>query len=75
MAKSDAYPTAEESLHRLRRAGWSMGEAGFSGPAGRYVHQVDGRKGDHQIVGRGAAPAEAWWRAVEQAEASGPLAD
>jgi hypothetical protein len=66
MSNRDAYPIAEESLHRLRRAGWSMGEAGFSGPAGRYVHQVDDRKGDHQIVGRGATPAEAWWLAVEQ---------
>jgi hypothetical protein len=66
--------TAEKSLHRLRRAGWSMGEAGFSGPAGRYVHQVDGRKGDQRIVGRGTTPAEAWSRAVKQAEASGPLA-
>jgi hypothetical protein len=75
MPKADAYPTAEKSLRRLRRAGWNCGEAGFSGAAGRYVHQVDGRKGDHQIVGRGATPAEAWHRAVEAATAVGMLAD
>jgi hypothetical protein len=75
MPKNDGYPAAEHSLHRLRRAGWNCVEAGFTGSSGHSVWQVDGRKGDQQIVGRGATPAEAWWRAVEQAEASGPLAD
>ena len=42
-------PIAEESLHRLRLAGWNMGEAGFTGSGGRYVHQVDGTCGERSI--------------------------
>jgi hypothetical protein len=53
-------PPAEQSYRRLRRAGWSTGEAGFSGPAGRYTHQVDASNGDQRIVGRGATASEAW---------------
>jgi hypothetical protein len=75
MPKSKAYPTAEESLHRLQRSGWSCGEAGFTYPDGRYVHQVDALKGDQRIRVEGATPAEAWHRAVEAAAAVGMLAD
>jgi hypothetical protein len=52
-----------------------MGEAGFSGPAGRYVHQVDGSNGDNRIRVEGATPAESWHRAVEAARACGMLVD
>jgi hypothetical protein len=41
-----SYPPPEESL---RRSGWSCAEAGFSGPAGRYVHQVDGSDGENRL--------------------------
>ena len=60
-----AFPPAEESLHRLHRSGWSCGEAGFTYPDGRYVHQVDALKGDQRIRAEGATAAEAWHRAVE----------
>jgi hypothetical protein len=69
------YPSAEESLHRLRRSGWSTGEAGFTGSSGRTVIQVDGRQGENQIRVEGSTPAEAWHRAVEAAAACGMLAD
>jgi hypothetical protein len=71
---ADAIPPAEESLKRLHRSGWSCGEAGFTHPDGRYVHQVDALKGDQPIRAEGATPAEAWWRAVEAAAAVGMLA-
>jgi hypothetical protein len=75
MPKSDAYPTAEESLHRLHRSGWSCGEAAFTGSSGRTVWQVDGSNGENRLRVEGATPAEAWWRAVEAAAAAGMLAD
>jgi hypothetical protein len=70
-----AFPPAEESLHRLHRSGWSCGEAGFTYPDGRYVHQVDASNGEKRSRVEGATPAEAWWRAVEAAAACEMLAD
>jgi hypothetical protein len=75
MPDAGRFPPANESLHRLHRSGWSCGEAGFTYPNGRYVHQVDASNGDQWIMGRGATPAEAWHRAVEAARACGMLAD
>jgi hypothetical protein len=70
-----AYLPAEKSLGCLHRAGLSRREAGFTGPTGRYTHQVDATNGDQRIVGRGATPAEAWYRAVEAVQACGMPAD
>jgi hypothetical protein len=70
-----AFQTAEESLHRLHRSGWSCGEAGFTYPDGRYVHQVDALKGGQRIRAEGATAAEAWHRAVQAAVAAGMLTD
>jgi hypothetical protein len=70
-----AFPPAEESLDRLHRSCWSCGEAGFTYPDGRYVHQVDALKLEQRIRAEGATPAEAWHRAVEAAAAVGMLAD
>jgi hypothetical protein len=70
-----SFPPAEESLHRLHRSGWSCGEAGFTYPDGRYVHQVDASNGTQRIRAEGATPAEAGWRPVEAAAARGMLVD
>ena len=64
-----AYPSPDESFARLHRAGWSLGE---TGSAGRWL--VTGSNGENQISATGASQAEAWHRAVEQAEALGMLA-
>jgi hypothetical protein len=70
------YPTPEESLHRLRRRGWSCGEAGFSYPGGKVIHQVDAVKGNRRIRAGGWTPAQAWAKAVEAARlADGSWAD
>jgi len=63
------YPPAEQSLERRHRSGCSCGEAGFTHPDGRYVHQVDASNGGQRIRAEGATPAEAWYRAVEVARA------
>jgi hypothetical protein len=67
-----AYPSRDESFARLRKSGWSVGEAAFSG-AGRLVWRVDGQNGENQIRARGDTQAEAWHRACQQAEALGML--
>jgi hypothetical protein len=64
-----AYPPVDESLDRLRRAGWSVGDYGT---ATRWV--VSGSNGENLICAEAAARAEAWWRACEQAAAVGMLA-
>jgi hypothetical protein len=62
-------PTVDESLDRLRRAGWSVGEAGS---ATRWV--VTGTNGENMIQAEGCTQAEAWWLACQQARAVGMLA-
>jgi hypothetical protein len=59
------YLPAEESLERHRSSGWSCGEAKFTNPDGRYIHQADGTNGENKIRVDGVTPAEAWYRAVE----------
>jgi hypothetical protein len=65
-----AYPSVDDSFARLRRSGWSVGEAAFAG-GGRLVWQVDGQNGENLIRARGDTQAEAWHRACQQAEAVG----
>jgi hypothetical protein len=55
---SPAYPSVDESGDRLRRAGWSLGEACF----GHRWH-VEGRNGENRLLAGGASQAQAWWRA------------
>jgi hypothetical protein len=64
-----AYPSVDESLDRLHRAGWSVGEAGTA--TGSLVL---GTNGENLLEARGASQTEAWWRAYEQARAVGMLA-
>jgi hypothetical protein len=66
---SPHYPSVDESFARLQRAGWSIGET-----AGACVWLVMGGNGDNQIRAEGRTQAEAWYRAVLQAEAVGMLA-
>jgi hypothetical protein len=63
------YPTVDESLGRLRRAGWSVGDVGT---ATRWV--VSGTNGENMVFAEGQSRAEAWHRASEQAAAVGMLA-
>jgi hypothetical protein len=41
-------PGVDDSFARLRRSGWSVGEAAFSG-GGRLVGQVGGENGENQV--------------------------
>jgi hypothetical protein len=62
-------PSVDESRDRLRRAGWSLGEACFGAS-----WQVDGSSGDNVLLARGAGQAQAWWRACLLARELGLLA-
>ena len=64
------YPTAEESRDRLHRAGWSVGDVGTSG--GGWL--VTGTNGENVLKAWGWTPAEAWYRACQEAAAVGMLA-
>jgi hypothetical protein len=64
-----AYPSVDESLDRLHRAGWSIGET-----AGSVAWIVSGMNGEHVIRAEGCSQAEARHRAALQAEAVGMLA-
>ncbi len=64
-----AYPPVDESVDRLRRAGWSVGDVGT---ATRWV--VSGGNGENPVRSEAPTRQEAWWRACEQAAAVGMLA-
>jgi hypothetical protein len=70
-----AFPSAEESLERLHRSGWSMVLAVFVGPSGATVWRVDGSNGENLIRVVGMTPDEAWHGAVLAAAACGMLAN
>jgi hypothetical protein len=67
------YRTVDESLDRLRRAGWSVGDAVF-GPDHALVWYVSGTNGENAISAHGRTRAEAYWRACCQAREVGMLA-
>jgi hypothetical protein len=67
-----SYPTVDEPRDRLRRAGWSVGDAAY-GPAHARVWQLTGANGENAVAAYGRSQAEAWWRACEQARAVGML--
>ena len=69
VAMSAGYPSVDESRDRLRRAGWSLGEACFGA-----AWQVDGTSGENRLLATGATQAEAWWRARLLARELGLLA-
>jgi len=51
-----AYPGVDQSFARLRRSGWSVGEAAFGG-GGRLVWQAEGQNGENQIRAEGPRPS------------------
>jgi hypothetical protein len=66
---STAYPPVDESLDRLHRAGWSVGDYGTA-----TLWVVSGGNGENLLYAEGHTRPEAWWRACEQAAAVGMLA-
>jgi hypothetical protein len=65
------YPSSDDSFARLHCSGWSVGEAAFLTSDGRIMWLVSGMNGENVVQAHGATQAEAWWRAVEQAQAVG----
>jgi hypothetical protein len=68
---SDADPVGE-CLDQLRRAGWSVGDAAFTGGEG-LVWVVTGSNGENLIRAEGPTRAAAWIAACGQARALGML--
>ena len=64
-----ACPSVDECRDRLRRAGWSPGEACFGA-----LWRVDGSNGENRLLATGATQAQAWWRACVMAREVGMLA-
>jgi hypothetical protein len=67
------WPTVDESLDRLHRAGWSVGDSAF-GSSHALVWGVSGNNGENVVIAFGKTRAEAWWRACVQAREVGMLA-
>ena len=67
------YPTIDESLDRLHRAGWSVGDSAF-GTGHALVWTVSGTNGENRVQSYGRTRAEAYWRACVQAREVGLLA-
>jgi hypothetical protein len=67
------YPAVDESMDRLRRAGWRVGDVGF-GPSQAVVWLVRGTNGENLVRATGRSQAEAWWGACVQAREVGMLA-
>jgi hypothetical protein len=63
-----------DRIDALRRAGWSVGDAAFTGPGG-LGWLVTGHNGENLIRAEGPTRADAWREAVEQARAVGMLGD
>jgi hypothetical protein len=63
------FPSVDESMSRLRRAGWSVGEVA-QGP----LWLVTGSNGENAVSASATTQAGAWWRACVQAREVGMLA-
>jgi len=68
---TSGYPPIEESLDRLHRSGWSVGDVAFHAEGSGLAWVVVGTNGENKIRAEGATAREAWFRAVAQAGASG----
>lgn len=62
-------PTVDESLDRLRRADWSIGDAAF--PEHALIWLVTGNNGENLVKASGKTRAEAYWRVCVQAREVG----
>jgi hypothetical protein len=60
------FPSPDDSFARLHLAGWSIGEIATAGG-----WQVTGSNRENLVRATGKSQAEAWYRAVERAEAVG----
>ena len=67
------FPSSDESLHRLHRSGWSIGETAVLTTDGRQLWLVSGTNGENAICAQAGTVDEAWWRGVQQAEAVGMI--
>jgi hypothetical protein len=68
----DGYPSVDESLARLHRAGWSVGDARVLAATGAEW-LFSGTNGENVVSARACTQAEAWHLACLQAEAVGML--
>jgi hypothetical protein len=69
---TDRLTDSDLALLRLRRAGWSIGDAAFAGPDG-IAWLVSGTNGENLIRAWGPTRDEAWRESVGQAAAVGML--
>jgi hypothetical protein len=67
-----AYLSPDESLARLHRAGWSVGDVRLLTAEGA-VWWVSGTNGENALSARGRTQAKAWHHACLQARALGML--
>src|SRR4051794_19928123 len=49
MTDHTKFPPTEESIDRLRRSGWSTGEAAWHVASGGIVYHVDGSNGENKL--------------------------
>jgi hypothetical protein len=63
------FPSVDESMSRLRRAGWSVGEVGHGA-----LWLVNGTNGENRVHATATTQSGAWWRAWTQAREVGMLA-
>ncbi len=68
----DRFPTSEDSLGRLHRAGWSVTCTACTGSQGS-IWIVSGYNGENQVLTYAANRDEAWWMACIQARSVGML--
>lgn len=62
-----AYPQVDQSLDRLNKSGWAMGDLCVDHPTGR-VWLVTGQRGKHWIIAQAPSQTAAWWLAWQQAD-------
>ncbi len=62
------FPSSDESHHRLKTAGWSVGFVSYG-----HGWQVDGRNGENRIEAYGLTLAEPYRQACQQAQTAGML--
>jgi len=62
-------PSVNNSLHRLRRAGWAASDVAYLSPTGTVVYFVSAHKEKAVVSTGGLTQEEAWDEAAQEAEA------
>lgn len=62
-------PSVNNSLHRLRRAGWAASDVAYLSPTGTVVYFVSAHKDKSWVSTGGLTQEEAWDEAAQEAEA------